>query len=148
MSIHQFPNEQKIMESLPEEWISSPFSNFLEIDLDTQDGDTVFLLQYRDGFMGNPSLEAFHGGIVAIFIETSAQLYLHSTGDGGRLQEAETLTVDFLRPSVASEGPLLAVPAIVRQGKNISILSVNVFQKEKMVATGKAIFVANRDNQI
>ena len=89
MSIHRFPKGQKLMDSLPDDWVSSPFSKFLQIELDTQGGDPAFLLEYKDGFMGNPSLKAFHGGIVAIFIETCAQLYLHFATDGCGLLEAQ-----------------------------------------------------------
>jgi len=146
MSIHQLVEGSKIKDSLPKEWVSSPFSKYLQIELDTRDGDVVYVLKYREGYVGNPSLEAFHGGIVAIFIETCAQLYLHFATGAENMMEAETLTVDFLRPAVASEGALFALPSIVRKGKNVSTLSVNVFQKEKMVATGKAIFMVKHDN--
>ena len=132
---------EELTERLPEEWLSSPFSNFLRIEPATRNGDVSFSLEYRESYVGNPSLQAFHGGIVATFIETAAQLYFYLImGEGGFL-EAETLTVNYLRPSVASQGPLLAVPSMVRKGKNVSTLNVDLFQKDKMVATGKVIFV-------
>jgi len=134
-------NEEELKVSLPDVWLSSPFSNFLRIEPAIRNRDVSFTLEYRESYVGNPSLQAFHGGIVATFIETSAELYFYLTMGEGDFLKAETLTVNYLRPSVASQGPLLAVPSIVRKGRNVSTLNVDLFQKDKMVATGKVIFV-------
>lgn len=138
------PSEQMGITLVPEEMIPSPFSKFLSIQNDIREGRKAYQLKYRNEFVGNPSIEAFHGGIVSAFIEMSAQLLLYSHEPMEEVKESETLTVDFLRPSVAKNGPLVAVPSIVRKGKNVSLLEVEVFQNDKLVAMGKVIFLANR----
>ncbi len=137
-------SEQMGITLMPVEMTSSPFSKFLSIENGIRDGRKAYLLKYRKEFVGNPSIEAFHGGIVSAFIEMSAQLLLYSNESLEEVREAETLTVDFLRPPVAKNGPLVAVPSIVRKGKNVSLLEVEVFQNDKLVATGKVIYLAKR----
>jgi len=137
-------SEQLDHTSIPEEMISSPFSKFLSIENYTREGKQAYKLKYRDEFVGNPSLETFHGGIVSAFIEMSAQLFLFSIESMEEVRESETLTVDFLRPPVAKNGPLVAVPSMVRKGKNVSLLEVEVFQSDKLVTKGKVVYLRMR----
>ena len=137
-------SEYEVSMLVPDEKISSPFSKFLNIETNICADKKVYQLKYKKEFVGNPSLEAFHGGIVSTFIEISSQLFLLSETPTEELKEAETLTVDFLRPSVAKNGPLLAVPSIVRKGKNVCVLGVDLFQNQKLVAKGKVIYLEKR----
>ena len=145
MTVHSISTGNWIVESLPDEWVSSPFGQYLDIKMKTKGEETVFTLDFKEEYMGNPAIRAFHGGMVAALIETSAQICNQLERNEDFLQNAETLTVDYLRPSV--EGTLTAIPRVIRSGKNISILGVDIFQEKKMVATGKVIFVVNSNKK-
>jgi len=142
MSIHLVSTEKLFIPSLPKEWLNSPYSEYLDFQLVDQEEETVFQLDFRDHFIGNPAIRAFHGGVIAAFIEISAQIYLQNLIKGSKLESAETVTVDYLRPCV--EGALMAVPKKIRIGRSVSSIMVNLLQNEKQVATGKVIFVKQR----
>lgn len=124
--------------SLPKDWLDSPFSNYLNIRYRADIDDSNFWLDFDEKYIGNPSLKAFHGGIVAIFIETVAQIYFAQKKASTRLQSPETVTVDYLRPALSSS--LLAIPEVIRLGRNFSTIGVTVTQNKKIVSKGRIIF--------
>jgi len=123
---------------LPKGWLDSHFSEYMNIAcLETLEGER-YTLEFNEKFIGNPSLKAFHGGIVATFIEAVAQIHLFKEKRQGSLQLSETVTIDYLRPALSKK--LLAIPEVIRIGRNVSTISVSVFQNQKVVAQGRVIF--------
>lgn len=123
---------------LPKDWLDSPFSDYMEVAFnDTSEGGQYWL-EFNEKFIGNPSLRAFHGGIVATFIESVAQMYFFQEKRQMYFQAPETVTIDYLRPALSSV--LIAIPSVVRMGRNVSTIAVDLMQKNKVVAKGRVIF--------
>lgn len=122
----------------PKEWLDSPFSDYMEVAFKATPEGGEYGLEFNDKFIGNPSLRAFHGGIVATFIESVAQMHLFQERQQAYFQTPETVTIDYLRPALSSA--LIAIPKVVRIGRNVSTIAVDVMQNSKVVAKGRVIF--------
>lgn len=123
---------------LPKDWLDSPFSDYMAVDFKEGSEGGQYELEFNEKFIGNPSLRAFHGGIVATFIESVAQMHLFQEKGQAYFQTPETVTIDYLRPALSSA--LIAIPEVVRIGRNVSTIAVDIMQKNKVVAKGRVIF--------
>ena len=123
---------------LPKDWLDSTFSEYMDITYIGKPEQESYALEFNEKFIGNPSLRAFHGGIVATFIEAVAQFHLFKNKRQLSLHAPETVTIDYLRPALSTN--LVAIPEVVRIGRSVSTIAVNVYQKEKIVAKGRVIF--------
>ena len=83
-------------------------------------------------------IRTFHGGVLASFGEVVAATYLARSLDRGDLPDCSTMTFDYLRPAFA--GTICAVPHIVRAGRRITIVSVQMRLEEKLVCIGRFLF--------
>ncbi len=101
----------------------------------------LFHLPFRDGLIGNPTLPAIHGGVLAGLMETAA-LVTVLVGEGqARLPKLIDFTVDYLR----SAGPrdVFAVCEILRQGRRVAAVRVRAWQdnEARPVAQARAQFL-------
>ena len=78
------------------------------------------------------------GGILASFGEQVAALHLARERGDTVLPECATLTFDYLRPAFA--GTLMAIPNIVRAGRRITTVSVQLRHEGKLVCVGRFLF--------
>jgi uncharacterized protein (TIGR00369 family) len=116
----------------------TPFVGFLGLTVSPSDRAFSCHMTFREEHIGNPLLRTFHGGIVASFGETSAALYLVHELDLDDEPQCSSMTVDYLRPAFA--GQLRAQPRIVRSGKRLVVVFVEIFLDARLVATGRYIY--------
>jgi acyl-CoA thioesterase len=117
---------------------TDPFIGFLGYREETIDGDSHFLLDFREQHLGNPLIRTFHGGILAAFGEVVAAVHLARQRGDAELPECATMTFDYLRPAFA--GTLNAMPNIVRAGRRITTVSVQLRLDGKLVCIGRFLF--------
>lgn len=121
------------MERIREAFASVPYAKFLGLELgQMRPGEANLHLQVRDELKQNQGV--VHGGAVASLIDTAAafavvtQLELHE-----RVTTTD-MTIHYLRP--ITEGRLTATARIVRGGRRLFVLSVEVRdEKQILVAT-------------
>lgn len=135
-NISALPKGNRI--KLPEDWLDSPFSEYMEVTCLANLEKESYCLEFDERFIGNPSLRAFHGGIVATFIEAVSQFHLFKEKQQVSMHLPETITIDYLRPALSEK--LTAIPEVIRIGKSVSTIAVSIYQKEKIVAKGRVIF--------
>jgi uncharacterized protein (TIGR00369 family) len=98
----------------------------------------LFTLPPNRDNVGNPTLPALHGGVIAGFMEMSATLYMLLTQDAQAVPKVVDFAIDYLRPGRLQES--YAECAVIRQGKKIVNVSIVAWQdrKETAIATARA----------
>lgn len=115
-----------------------PYARYLGIEEICLNGKPAFQMNFQNIHLGNPLLRTFHGGVLASFAEVVATVYMAREQGLEKLPRCASMTFDYLRPAFA--GALQAVPTLVRGGKRISTVSVQVFLAGKLVCAGRFIF--------
>lgn len=84
-----------------------PFMRFLGVTFDRRGDELTGVLNYDDDLIGNPFLQALHGGVTAAFLETTAVVAL------GWAHYFPAFESGDLDPQVVAEGKLLKMPKTI-----------------------------------
>lgn len=117
---------------------AEPFHDFLGFRTVTENGTTHYLMDFQNNHLGNPMLRTFHGGVLAAFGEVVAGMHLAKHLGEPRLRRCATMTFDYLRPAFA--GTIVAIPNIVRSGRRISTVSVQIRLNDQLVCIGRFLY--------
>lgn len=79
---------------------ATPYASFLGVEATWLDGAVAIVLPFRQASIGNTSLPALHGGVVAGFLELTALLTLAVDAT-----HPKAATVDFTIEYLRSAGP-------------------------------------------
>ena len=115
-----------------------PFHRFLGMREEVVEGETRYLMDFCENHVGNPLIRTFHGGVLASFGEVVAATHLARSLARVELPACSTLTFDYLRPAFA--GTICAVPHIVRAGRRITTVSVQLRLDNKLACIGRFLF--------
>jgi acyl-coenzyme A thioesterase PaaI-like protein len=98
----------------------------------------LFTLPPNRDNIGNASLPALHGGVIAGFMEMSASLHILLTQNTTTVPKVVDFAIDYLSPGRLLES--YAECRVIRQGNKIINVSVTAWQdyKEKPMATARA----------
>ncbi|MEJ8850543.1 PaaI family thioesterase [Variovorax rhizosphaerae] len=123
-----------------------PYCRHLGIRLapGAQDGELIFHLPFDARLVGNPSLPAIHGGVLATFMQAAA-LTTTSAALGNRVPPK---LVDFSLDYLSSAGPadLYAQCEMHRVGRRVAAVGIRCWQRsaDAPVALGRAhVYVAH-----
>jgi acyl-coenzyme A thioesterase PaaI-like protein len=74
-----------------------PYAAYLGLEAFWHQDQLRFRLPYRPELIGNSALPALHGGVIAGFMECSAQLHLLLSINEDRLPKSINFSLDYLR---------------------------------------------------
>jgi len=106
-------------------------------------GHVVFHLPFEERLVGNITLPAYHGGIVASFMQIAALTLTYGVLGEDRLPKLVDFSIDYL--SSAGPSDLFARCELHRVGRRVAALGIRCWQHdpEAPVALGRAhVFVA------
>lgn len=135
-------HEKNLMKKTPDQLQTvietSEFDRWLGLKVLSLDDQSLTLqMPFRPEIIGTPKVGRLHGGIVASLIDAAA-CYLLIAKLATRVTTAN-LVIDYLRPS---HGDMLAVAKIVKTGKRICNVTVEVTGSDgRLSATGRATIV-------
>ena len=116
------------------------FQKFLGIELvsvDTGKQELVMCLPYKDEFERLPGSGQIHGGVTSALVDIAGDLALIMLLD--RPIPTINLRVDYL--SMAVKTDLLACAKVVRAGRSIGVVDINVSDSnDKMIAVGRGCY--------
>jgi len=119
------------------EWLDQiPYARRLGVGLESDDEGRRFVLEPRDGNVGNFLLPALHGGVLAAFMETAAHLEVLLALKTPRLPCLVNVSIDYLRS--AAVAPTYARCRLVREGRRIANLQVSAWQEDESLAVTTA----------
>lgn len=126
---------------------SIPYAQWLGIGFERRGDELTAVLNYDDKLIGNPLLQALHGGAIAAFLEVTAVVQLTWTQiwddvEGGRIAPVMELpdsmprlpktidfTVDYLRSGMARDA--YARARVVRSGRRYASVQVEAWQDNR-----------------
>lgn len=119
-----------------EQWIreafrSIPFARFLGIELgELKRGEATLYLEIRDELRRNNGVT--HGGVVASLVDTAAAFATLTLIEPDQTTTTIDLTIHYLRPLL--EGRATAQARVVRAGRRVLVISVDVFDTAQVLA--------------
>lgn len=125
---------------------ATPYARYLGIGVVANgDAESVsFHLPFEARLVGNGTLPAYHGGVIATFMQVVALTTVNSHLFDNRLPKLVDFSVDYL--SSAGPSDLYATCEMYRLGRRIATVGVRCWQKADVpVALGRAqVFVGPR----
>lgn len=115
-----------------------PYASYLGIEFERRGDELTAIMPFRADLVGNPALQAIHGGATAAFVEMTAQIALSWSviwpiiEAGGTVDTLPALpktidiTVDYLRSGLPRDA--YARAKITRAGRRISSVHVQAWQ--------------------
>nr|WP_237158018.1 PaaI family thioesterase [Shewanella psychrophila] len=118
-----------------------PYTNFIGMSVERFGDELVFRLPAKDDNIGNPTLPAIHGGVIAGFMEMSAIVQLMVFMHTSRVPKVVDFSIDYLRAGYHKD--TFAECKITRQGRRVANVSINCWQtnRKKLIATARAHFL-------
>jgi uncharacterized protein (TIGR00369 family) len=118
---------------------SVPYAKFLGLELgDVTEGQVSVHLPLRDELLQN--LGVVHGGAVASLIDTASAFAVLSQIEVQERVTTTDLTIHYLRP--ATSGRLTATARVVRGGRRLFVLAVEVTDEhKKLIATAVTSYI-------
>jgi uncharacterized protein (TIGR00369 family) len=110
-----------------------PYARFLGLELgEIRSGEALIHLKVRDEFKQNQGV--VHGGVIASLIDTASAFAVTTELEPGERVTTTDLTIHYLRP--VTEGDLQAKARIVRSGRRLFVISVEVSDsRQALIAT-------------
>lgn len=118
-----------------------PYAEFLGMRFAREDEGLLFRLPYQEKLVGNPRLPALHGGVIAGFAETAANLHLAETLQGAKLPKGIDFSIDYLRTGRPQE--TFARCETVRLGSRVALVQIRCWQRDPdyPIAVARAQFL-------
>ncbi len=122
-----------------EAFASVPYAKFLGLELgEMKPGEASIHLAVRDDLRQNRGV--VHGGAVASLIDTASAFAVVTRLEPDERVTTTDLTIHYLRP--VSAGRLTATARIVRAGRRLFVLSVEVMDdQQKLIATAVTTYI-------
>jgi uncharacterized protein (TIGR00369 family) len=87
-----------------------------------------------------------HGGVLTTLADSAAVYTLYPFLEDGQTMSSIELKLNFLRPVFIDDGSVTAKAKLVRQGKRVALVQVNVNQARRLVATGMFTYLLYKRN--
>ena len=122
-----------------EAFASVPYAKFLGLELgEMKPGEASIHLAVRDELRQNQGV--VHGGAVASLIDTASAFAVVTRLEPDERVTTTDLTIHYLRP--VSAGRITATARIVRAGRRLFVLSVEVMDnQQKLIATAVTTYI-------
>lgn len=122
-----------------------PYARLIGMSCIPVGASLLFTLPPNPDNVGNPSLPALHGGVIAGFMEMSAALHMLLIQNATTVPKVVDFAIDYLRPGRLQES--YAECEIIRQGKKIVNVSIIAWQdhKQQPIATARAHLLLKPD---
>jgi len=118
-----------------------PYAQVIGVNCERFGEEMVFRLPRNPDNLGNPTLPAIHGGVIAAFMELSAafQVLLQTTTP--ELPKIIDFSVDYMRAGLDRD--TFAMCQLERQGRRVTNCSVIAWQAKRSepIATARAHFL-------
>jgi uncharacterized protein (TIGR00369 family) len=122
-----------------EAFATVPFAKLLGLELgELKPGEASLHLEVRDELRQNRGV--MHGGAVASLIDTASAFAVVTQLEPHERVTTTDLTIHYLRP--VNEGRLTATGRIIRAGRRLFVLSVEVIDdQQKLIATAVTTYI-------
>lgn len=85
-----------------------------------------------------------HGGVLTTLADTAAVYTVYPFLEDGQTMSSIEFKLNFLRPVFIDDGSVTARAKLVRQGKRVALVQVDVQQARRLVAKGLFTYLMRR----
>jgi uncharacterized protein (TIGR00369 family) len=120
-----------------------PYARLIGIECLRLGDEMVFRLPKNQDNIGNPTLPAIHGGVIAGFMEHAAMLHLLMFMGAPHLPKIIDFSIDYLRAGHYRD--TFAACQVWRQGRRVANVAVTAWQtnQSEPIATARCHFKVN-----
>ncbi|WP_407291026.1 PaaI family thioesterase [Stutzerimonas zhaodongensis] len=120
-----------------------PYARLIGIECLRLGDEMVFRLPKNQDNIGNPTLPAIHGGVIAGFMEHAAMLHLLMFMGSPHLPKIIDFSIDYLRAGHYRD--TFAACQVWRQGRRVANVSITAWQTNQAepIATARCHFKIN-----
>ena len=138
--------QRQMLEKLARLFASTPFFRFLGMSFNSVEvGRVEIEIPFREELIGNPELQALHGGVISALLDTCGGASVWSQlGKGDRVSTVD-LRVDYLRPGRPET--LIGVGHVIRLGNRVGVAELRAYhpdREDEPVAVGTGVFNVRR----
>jgi uncharacterized protein (TIGR00369 family) len=123
---------------------SVPVNRLLGLELRSQAGASVSVA-FRPAATHAQEYGVVHGGIISTLADTAAVYTIRPGLAAGERMTSIEFKVNFLAGALVERGELVARARLVRKGRTVAVVQVDVHQAEVQVATGLFTYIILRD---
>lgn len=118
-----------------------PYAKFIGVETSLIGNSIVSSLPYMEANIGNPTIPALHGGLVAGFMENAAFFHLIWEIELIKTPKIIDFSIDYLRPGLTFT--TYSHCEVVRLGKRVALCSVKAWQNDpdKPIAIARGHFL-------
>lgn len=118
-----------------------PYARVIGVNCERLGDEMIFRLPRNPGNIGNPTLPALHGGVIASFMELTAVFQLMLNQASPTLPKIIDFSLDYMRAGFDKD--TFAMCEVARQGRRVANCSVIAWQDKKRqpIASGRAHFL-------
>jgi len=118
-----------------------PYAGVIGLEIERFGDEMVFRLPANPENIGNPTLPAIHGGVLASFMELSAVFQLITALPQPRLPKIIDFSVDYMRAGQLRD--TFAMCKVERQGRRVANCSIKCWQgkRSEPIASSRAHFL-------
>lgn len=118
-----------------------PYAKLLGISAYQAGDELIFRLEQRESNLGNPTLPAIHGGVLAGFMEHAASLYLMVMLDQPIIPKIIDYSIDYLRAGHYRDTHCDC--RLIRQGRRVCNVAATAWQtkRDEPIASARAQFL-------
>jgi uncharacterized protein (TIGR00369 family) len=132
------------MASADRSFASVPVNQFFEFSLGTHDTKTA-QVSFRPERAHTQEYGIVHGGILSALADTAAVYTVHpSLGKEQRMTSIE-FKINFLSGATPDRGAVVANARLVRRGRTVAVVHVDLHQQDVQVATGLFTYIILSD---
>ncbi|MEL7487417.1 MAG: PaaI family thioesterase [Pseudomonadota bacterium] len=113
-----------------------PIAVWLNYQASVIDGTLIHRLGFDEKHIGNPIIRALHGGVIAAFLELSAQLEVEMLIEPGQRAKVISTQIDYLASSVAAD--MEAAVSVKKLGRRIAFLDATGWQSDRLTPVAQA----------
>lgn len=113
----------------------TPIASWLGFDAQIKEGAALYKLSFHEEHIGNPTIRALHGGVVATFLEFAAQCELLREIGASAIRTVNT-DVNYISSTRAQD--MTGAASVLRVGRRIAFVEATAWQeaRERPVAKG------------
>ncbi len=118
-----------------------PYANFIGMQMVQYGEDYLFHLPQKQSNLGNPTLPALHGGVIAGFVEHSASIFLIIKMAQPKQPKIIDFSIDYLRAGHFKD--TYCVCEIARIGRKIANVQMKAWQttQDEPIVLARAQFL-------
>jgi uncharacterized protein (TIGR00369 family) len=122
-----------------------PYARFMGFSVQVEGDEVVGTMRYGDHLVGNPNVDALHGGTLGALMEFTGIFKLLQGSETRSVPKTISITVEYLR--TATRADTFARAYFVRRGRRVSNVRIEAYQDDpsRLVAAANAHFLMDPD---